>query len=292
MKPEDKIFFEKLVADFNYISDYISDLLQKDVDLDSTKTYSIDYSSFPFLQKSEYLDIKTQIISDSSLATLARVRGDFIEFCRCLCLQIELLLSYFYINRSDIPNVLSSRLTNFLENFCSSPINKDIRERLYSAIQIRNIASHRDTTGFPIEKRIERAGNIVYLYFKNMNHENNKNQINKNLENQIQSESNNDWNYIRVSYGHDSKSRSLKNYGFACVDIYGVRLDLEADDVKSKVEETLRKVYPQYGKDIKIDFNKKRPQKNELNDFFVEKDYDKLQEAFLWFLRDFNKHCS
>jgi len=284
MKPEVKKFFEKLQADINSMSSYLNLILSETVDLDSSKIYIIDYSQYSFFKVEENLRIKSQIDYDSALATQARIRGDFIEFCRCLCLQLELLLSHFYSNRENDPRYLRSRFTHFIKEVGTTPVDKeDIRQRLYWAIDIRNVASHRDTSGFPIEKRIEKKGNTICLYLKRMKEENPET-MKKKLQALLEYS---DWDAVSVTYKEKGD-----NGGYAYVDIFGVKLDLTRDEVRNRLEKLFQKVYPKYGENIQVMLNQKQAQKNDLNRFFLDSNYDQLQESFLWFLDKLNKYYS
>lgn len=147
-------------------------------------TKNIDYLSIDYLKKNP--ELREQLEEDFVMMCRARLKDDFIEFCRRATLQIELIIDKFIkeleqagkisVNRDQSnPNIINSiQISNdnneykgYFHNkfdFCLDYIQKnmvesyekqeqkiikrlnDNREIIHNCIELRNRASHRDSS--------------------------------------------------------------------------------------------------------------------------------------------------
>lgn len=147
----------------------------------------IDYENYPnitnFLDEADYYSdsaylnnhpsLNKQLQYDNRMMVRARNRGDFIEFCRCVGLQIELILYDFFLelqrkqpdrfifekdkygnlssvkfdNDEEEINTLRKKLDVSLKIIKNISLSKSykISSVVSNVIEARNIASHRDT---------------------------------------------------------------------------------------------------------------------------------------------------
>lgn len=276
---EVKLILEKLQFDTSQQLTYLNSIIDEEINIDCSKTFIVDYSQFNFLRKNA--DIKKQIENDAYLAFKARVKDDFVEFCRCISLQLEVITDYFYnylyTDTTEIPP-LKGRIKPFLEIICKDKVKKESKDIIYDIIDLRNIASHRDTFNLPINKQIEKKGRAVHLYVNNLKKEDQR-KMQKDIQDTVQSCHSN-WN-IRVNYIPNRNPDTA----FAYIDIYNTDLSLSADQVKKQVSKKIYGIKDRFSnnENFTVDFNKREKSSNRLMTFFTESEsnYTKISSILL-----------
>jgi hypothetical protein len=276
MKSEIKDALERLQFDTSQVLNYLQNIIHEEVSIDHSKTFIVDYSQYNFLKDNP--QIKKQIENDSYLAFKARIRDDFVEFCRCISLQLEILTDYFCKLDSNTNETLlypKQRIKPFLERVCNNELDDESRNTIYCILDLRNIASHRDTSNLPIEEQIAKRNNAVHLYINNLKQEEEKRMADS-LKETIKH--NSDW-VVKVTY----KKNGINSFGYAYVDILNIDNNLSANEVKEKAKNNLVNVNARFSdqQDIKVEFNRKGASSNQLNSFFKESDYIKTQKILL-----------
>lgn len=275
MQSEVKYALERLQFDTSQVLHYLQNIIHEEISIDHSNAFIVDYSQFNFLK--DKVQIKRQIENDSYLAFKARIRDDFVEFCRCISLQLEILTDYFYKldSNTNEPPYLKQRIKHFLEKVGNNQLDNESRDAIYHIIDLRNIASHRNTSNFPIEKQIAKQDNAVHLYINNLKQEEEKT-MDDSLKKTIKH--NSDWS-VRVKY----KKNGRNGFGYAYVDIFNVDNNLSANEVKEKAKNNLINVNARFCHQqcIKVEFNRKGYSSNKLNTFFKESNYRKTQNILL-----------
>lgn len=148
-------------------------------------TEEIGYSEIDYLKKNK--DLREQLEHDFRMMSRARLRDDFLEFCRYATLQIELIIDQFIeelerggkinIERGEYNKIDSIQYSNqnykgtnrYKIQFCldfmrsSSKGNENIiaeynqyKDIIDKIFRLRNLASHRGASPINIEYRLER----------------------------------------------------------------------------------------------------------------------------------------
>jgi len=269
---EIKNALERLQFDTNQVLHYLQNIINKEISIDNSNTFIVDYSQYNFLRDNP--QIKKQIENDSYLAFKARIRDDFVEFCRCISLQLEILTDYFCkldSNTNEAP-YLKKRIKPFLDKVCNDELDDKYKDAIYRIIDLRNIASHRDTSDLPIEEQIAKQENAVHLFISNLKQEE-KTKMEEDLKSIINYNSN--WD-VKVYY---------KNRRFAFVHILNIDINSNKDKVIEQVRKNIRSISERISnnKDVKINLHKdyKDGASNKLNDFFKKSDYRETQDILL-----------
>lgn len=271
MQSNVKNALERLQFDTSQILDYLQNIINEEISIDNSNTFIVDYSQYNFLQNNT--KIKEQIEKDSYFAFKARIRDDFVEFCRCISLQLEILTDYFCKLDSNTHETLypKQRIKPFLERVCNNKLDDESKDAIYRILDLRNIASHRDTSNLPIEEQIGKKENAVHLFINNLKQEE-QDKMEKELEQTIKY--NSDWN-VKVYY--------KKDRGFAFVDIYNIDRHLNKNKVREQVKKNIISISEKFSnnKYVKVDLHKKEAYSNKLNTFFQKSDYRKIQNILL-----------
>jgi hypothetical protein len=177
-RPQDP--FIEVISKLKKIEDYI-----KVIDYENYPNITSYLNEADYYSDSRYLkdhpSLSKQLQYDNRMMIRARNRDDFIEFCRCVGLQIELILHNFFLelqhkqpdrfkfekdkygdlvsvkfdNDQQEINTLRKRLDislKIIQDISLSKSNK-ISSVMSNVIKARNIASHRDTKNNTISEK-------------------------------------------------------------------------------------------------------------------------------------------
>ncbi|MCF2145806.1 hypothetical protein IQ276_004895 [Desmonostoc muscorum LEGE 12446] len=157
---------------------YIEKLSKEEIKIDSQKIFIIDYSSYLWLNLPENSEIKKQLDEYNQQSINDIINDDFVEFCRKIYLQIEILLNQFILKEhgsdrtKDISYYKKTRLNDFFQSINNSQLNFKYENEDYKIIthimDIRDVASHGDLNGKPIKERIEDKGKSIKIYLKSL----------------------------------------------------------------------------------------------------------------------------
>lgn len=285
MQPEVEKLFERLQTEIDRISTYIQTVLDAENDLGINQVKLISFLEYNFFREKKNSSIKELIEHDYHSAIKAKIQGDFVEFCRYICLQLELLLSRLYWNNTEVSSSLTARYHKFIKQ-SKTPVHRDLKSVIPNAITIRNIASHRDIIA-PVDIRIKRQGNVAYLIIDNLEPDR-ETDIKEDLRNLCRDRR---WNTATVNISE--KYGNCRAY----VDVSCIDLELTPDDVRNDIEQRIREVHERFGRNVQVEFNSdKQPdsnelnKNNELNQFFLDSNYEELIEALLWFIKAFEQY--
>ena len=135
----------------------------------------IDHNTLDYLKKNEGL--RKQLEFDYRMMIKARIEDDFLEFCRYATFQIELLIDVFIksqeqygkisIERGDFGEIKLIRVGGDRTyegkimkklDFCLDSIQIDNKVEIITVIKniinLRNVVSHRDSSGTTVDSRI------------------------------------------------------------------------------------------------------------------------------------------
>jgi hypothetical protein len=188
-----------------------------------------NYSKYVYLKQSDKLNLKKQLIFDNVMEALAKNRGDFFEYSRYKCLQLELLLdTLFYDKYQDRyqDKSLYHRFKHFINdpNLNFTQLQKDDWGKyIYPLIEVRNIASHRDKNGL-LSERIERKVNSFHLKLTHLKVFDSEIDTQQNIQKFIKSRN---WEEVKV----DFLRNNFNNNYYAFIDLYQVNLELNLEDI-------------------------------------------------------------
>ena len=275
---EVKLILVKFQFDTSQQLTYLNSIIDEEINIDCSKTFIVDYSQFDFLRKNA--DIKKQIENDAYLAFNARVKDDFLEFCRCASLQLEVLTDYYYnylyTDTTKVPP-LKGRIKPFLEIICKNQVKKESKDIIYHIIDLRNIASHRDALNLPIDKQIEKKGRAVHLYVNNLKKEDQR-KMQDNIRYTVESCHSN-WD-VRVKYINRNSDPA-----FAYINIYNTDLNLSEYEVKKQVSNKIYSIKNTFSnnKNFTVNFNKREKSSNRLMTFFTESESNYMKVSNIVF---------
>lgn len=167
---------EEIHVTLKNIATYIQKIVKEEIKIDSEKIALIDYSNFAALHKPVNSEIKKRLEDYNRQAVQAAIADNFVDFCRCIYLQIEILLNKFIViefgkqKTNDWEYYKKARLADFIKVTCGcNPYDLEEYEIIKNIMDIRDIASHSDHNGKSIEERVEAKGKSINIYLNQLN---------------------------------------------------------------------------------------------------------------------------
>ncbi|OUL30520.1 hypothetical protein [Nostoc sp. 106C] len=275
---------KQINSNLENISLYIERLSKEEIKIDSQKIFIIDYSSYLWLNLTENSEIKKQLEEYNQQSINDIINDDFVEFCRKIYLQIEILLNQFILKQygidriQDISYSKKAKLADFLKIINSNKVNFKLYENedykiITSIMDIRDIASHGDLDGKSIKERIEAKGKSIKVRLKSL-----KEGIHKE---EIQT--------LFIQFVLNQKGIKVSGRieeGWAYITLYNLKNSfLDAEKVVNEITNNLSILQYKLGRNVKVFPDAKQPQ-NELKEFFDKKDYQKIHKTVNWFVKE------
>jgi hypothetical protein len=145
------IIQQKILEQINFnlqsISLYIEKLSKAEIKLDSNKIDLIDYSNHEWLNMLEYQDLKKRLEEYNEQSTDASMKNNFAEYCRKVCLQIEILVNKFTEKQCGDEKLQDSQYKKLRDFFKTAKENfNQYQDREYTALPgvMRYISSGQD----------------------------------------------------------------------------------------------------------------------------------------------------
>ncbi|MBD2663751.1 hypothetical protein B6N60_01360 [Richelia sinica FACHB-800] len=282
-----KILLEQINLNLQSIFLYIEKLTREEIKIDSTKIYLIDYSNHEWLNISAYQSMKEELEKENQEAVNAIMNKDFGEYCRKLCLQIEILLNKF-IMEYDKDNIQDTESSKFKRlNFFFKRVkeeDKQYKKTITNIMNIRDISSHGDSKGRSISNRVEIKGKSIKIKLEKLK----KTLLKEEVQN-IFSE------FIDYRHpGNPNITGDIKQ-GYAYILLYNLKDEyFDSHSIIKHIENNRRLVYQhKLGNDFKIVLDKYQPE-NELKRFFdeQEKNYTTIRDTMNWFIQEIGKHLT
>ncbi|BDI18496.1 hypothetical protein ANSO36C_42980 [Nostoc cf. commune SO-36] len=274
---------QELNCNLKNIALYLDKLTREEIKIDSSKIFLIDYSQYLWLNQSENDQLRKQLEEYNRQSVHDIINDDFIEFCRKIYLQIEILLNQFIAKEygndkiQDNSYYKKNKLADFFkainskkENF--NPYDHEEYKMIINIMDIRDVASHGDWNGKSIEERIE-AKRKIKIGFRNLD----KNKITEEKLKKI---------FFKFLINPEKNIKIYNNFGqgWAYITLGNLKNEfLDVDKVLNDVRSNLKILQYQLGNKVEIFADNKQPQ-NYLKDFFKQKDYQKIHNTMNWFI--------
>lgn len=276
-----KTLLEQINLNLQGISSYIEKLSMEEIKIDSTKIYLIDYSIHEWLNISKYQSMRETLEKENQEAVNAIMNKDFGEYCRRVCLQIEVLLNNFIMkyDKDNIQDTKSSkfkRLNYFFENVREE--DKKYKKIINNIMNIRDIASHGDSKGRSISDRVEIKGKRITIKLQELK----KTLFKKEIQ---------DIFSRFVNYRHQSNPNITGELekGYAYIILYDLKDEyFDSNSIVEHIESNRSTYRHSLGNDFKIFLHKPQPQ-NELKYFFEQQDYSQTKNTMNWFIQEIGK---
>ncbi|MEI6444020.1 MAG: hypothetical protein WCO29_13065 [Nostocales cyanobacterium ELA583] len=287
------IIQQKILEQINFnlqsISLYIEKLSKAEIKLDSNKIDLIDYSNHEWLNMLEYQDLKKRLEEYNEQSTDASMKNNFAEYCRKVCLQIEILVNKFTEKRCGDEKLQDSQYKKLRDFFKTAKENfNQYQDREYKLIsyimEIRNVGSHGDHNGRSILQRIELKGKSIKIKLQKTNNTVSLKEI-QNIFSEFVSyydkynpKTNNPRITDRTEEGYIVITLSnLKDKYFDC------------NSIIHYIESNRTTLRHKLGNEFKI-LPDKHQHPNELKIFFEQQDYAEIKHTMNWFIQEIGKH--
>ncbi|MDD1413942.1 hypothetical protein MEN41_04510 [Dolichospermum sp. ST_con] len=174
-----KTLLEQINLNLQGISSYIENLSREEIKLDSNQIFLIDYSTYKWLNTLPYQDIITRLEEYNQKSVNAIMKNDFVEYCRQVYLQIEILLDKLISLKFGQEKTEDNNYTKIKKlkdcfklvrggerNFQS---HEDKEYNLITYIMtIRDIVSHTNFNGKSLAERVESQGKVIEIKLTNL----------------------------------------------------------------------------------------------------------------------------
>lgn len=260
------------------ISSYIEKISKQEIKLDSNKIYLIDYSTYDWLKGSEKEEIRQSLEEYNQQLCHHIIRDDFVQYCRTIYLQIEILLNLYDQSQNSKFNKLKCifiKLRGGEEKF------KSYNDKQYNIIthimNIRDIASHPDPNGKSIPERVEYKGKSIEVKLENLKNEVSKNDI-KSIFNE----------FVNIA----DKNLDIKHKGqYAYIKMYKLKDKyLIHDSIIEYINSQKNLLRHKLGYNFEAIACSRQPE-NKLKKFFEEKNYQDVRETLDWFVKEIGNLC-
>ncbi|QOV22098.1 hypothetical protein [Anabaenopsis elenkinii] len=261
------------------ISSYIEKISKQEIKLDSNKIYLIDYSTYDWLKGSEKEEIRQSLEEYNQQLCHHIISDDFVQYCRTIYLQIEILLNLYDQSQN-------SKFKKLKSIFVSLRVGKEkfnyYNDKEYNIIthimDIRDIASHPDTNGKSIPERVEYKGKSIEVKLENLKNEVSKNDI-KSIFNEF------------VNIARD-KNPDIKHKGqYAYITMYELKPKYLIHDSIIEYINNQKDIFRyKLGDNFKAIACSPQPE-NKLKKFFEEKNYQDVRETLDWFVKEIGNLC-
>ncbi|MEH2354045.1 hypothetical protein [Nostoc sp.] len=273
---------EQINFSLKNIALYLDKLTREEIKIDSSKIPLIDYSHYLWLNKPENDELRKQLEEYNSQSINDIINDDFVEFCRKIYLQIEILLDQFIAKQYGSDKVKDklyykkTRLADFFKVINGSPENFKARSyEQYNIItcimDIRDVASHGDWNGKSIEERIEAKGKSIKISLSLLKYDFTKTEINDIFSLYLV-------NKKAISIYEDLEKRTANIILYDLKDTFS-----SVEEVVSHIINNLNLLHYKLGNKVEVIPSKTQPQ-NKLKEFFDKKDYQKIYETIKWFI--------
>ena len=276
-----KTLLEQINLNLQSISLYIEKLSREEINIDSTKIYLIDYSNHEWLNISKYQSMRETLEKENQEAVNAIMNKDFGEYCRRVCLQIEILLNKFIMeygkdNIQDTESSKFKRLNIFFKNVKEE--DKQYKKTITNIMNIRDIASHGDSKGRSISDRVEIKGKRITIKLQEL-----KKTLSKKEIQDIFSR------FVDYRHQFNPNITGELEKGYAYIILYDLKDEyFDSNSIVEHIESNKSTYRHSLGNDFKIFLHKPQPQ-NELKYFFEQQDYSQTKNTMNWFIEEVGK---
>ncbi|MBD2409162.1 hypothetical protein FACHB389_24345 [Nostoc calcicola FACHB-389] len=275
---------EQINFNLKNIALYLDKLTREEIQIDSNKIPIIDYSQYLWLNLPENNSLREQLEQYNIQSVNDIINDDFVEFCRRIYLQIEILLDQFIANEYGNDKIQNNsyskweRLTYFFEVIKggSEKFNKKSCEE-YNIItfimNIRDVASHGDWNGKSIEERIEGKGKSIKISLNLLKDNFTITEINEIFSLYVVNKKG-----VIIYDNLEKRTADIILYGLKDT-FYNV------EDVVNDIINNLSLLQYKLGNKVEVIPHRSQPQ-NKLKEFFDKKDYQKIHETIKWFIKE------
>jgi hypothetical protein len=274
---------------------YIGKLSKEEIQLDCNKIYWIDYESHKWLNTSEHEYLISRLEEYNKQSANAIIENDFVEYCRTVCLQIEVLLNKFIVENYGDNNLQYSEFSKFnkLQDFFkivreNFNIYEDPEYKIVTNIMsIRDIASHGDYNGtFLVEKMIDLKGKFIEIRLDNLDNKINKAILEERILN-LFSEFVMDKKRLKVKLYAKQGTFYFYAYVKMMFNLKNTYLDYQL--IKNYLDDKNHHNYLKLQLGNEFTYSKSK-EHNELKDFFEQQDYAQIKHTMNWFIQEIGKH--
>ena len=268
------------------ISSYIEKISKQELKLDLNKIYLIDYSNCDWLNGSDKEKIRQSLEEYNQQLCHHMISDDFVQYCRTIYLQIEILLNLYDQSENSKFKKLKCifiKLRGGEENFKS--YNDKEYKTITHIMNIRDIASHTDPNGKSIAERVELKGKRIKIWIGEIDRkidENNIIKLKKNIHSKFCSDRSKPEGSVIIT---DETEK-----GYLYITVYDLKDINSTDNDLLKYIEQILNIY-QYLLGEKPRLEEKK-QTNELKKFFEEKNYQDVLETLDWFVREIGDYVN
>ncbi|AFZ23439.1 hypothetical protein Cylst_1133 [Cylindrospermum stagnale PCC 7417] len=286
---------QKILEQINFnlqsISLYIEKLSREEIKLDSNKIQLIDYSIYEWLNILENEELK-KILEEYNQQSLNDImNNNFVEYCRKIYLQIEILVNTFIIQKYGYNNIQDNnytkirRLQDFFylvrggeENFKKSKYKDKEYKTITHIMDIRDIASHTDYNGKSLAERVDLKGKSIKIKLQKL-----KNNISKEEIQGIFSEF--------VLYKNGVSIRGRLEEGYAYIQLFNLKDTYFNSQLVINYISTNYSILRHRLGNFEYDLDNDQPL-NELKAFFEQQDYQKIKYTMNWFIQEIGNHLN
>ncbi|MBD2455650.1 hypothetical protein H6G80_16370 [Nostoc sp. FACHB-87] len=277
--------FENINSNLKNLSSFFDKLSKQEIKIDSSRIYIIDYSQYLWLNLPKHNGIKKQLEEYNQQSINALINDDFPEFCRKVYMQIEILLNQFTLKQSGAVKTQEpdyykkSKLYDFFKIINNNPDDfnpYDYPEYKIIAfiMDIRDFASHGDTSGKSLSDRVEAKGKTIRIEFKKLKNNTIENNIQKLFTQYVANENP---NFVKIKIDNQT--------GWASIQLTNLKDNfLTSDKIVSDIKPTLKALRHQFGNNVEV-VKAKKQFPNELKDFFDQKNYQTINQTMNWFVK-------
>jgi hypothetical protein len=287
-----KTLLEKINLNLQSISSYIKKLSREEIKLDSTQIFLIDYSTHEWLNTLPYQDIITRLEEYNQESVNAIMKNDFVEYCRQVYLQIEILLDKLINLKFGQEKTEDNNYTKIKKlkdcfklvrggerNFKS---HEDKEYNLITCIMtIRDIVSHTNFNGKSLAERVESQGKVIEIKLTNLEKMNSNVDLYEEIK-IIFSEFVIDKKWLKICYKNGETYAFITMYRLK--DTY-----LDYKIIKNYLDINFKIFKYHLGNNFKSSL---RQDSNELKDFFEKQDYARIKDTMNWFIAEIGKHLT
>ena len=275
---------EQINCNLNNIALYLDKLAREEITIDSSKIPLIDYSQYLWLNQSENDELRKQLEEYNRQSVNDIINDNFIEFCRKIYLQIEILLDQFIAKQYGNDRIIDKsyykkiKLADFFKVINGSPDNfkpnsYDQYNIIACIMDIRDVASHGDWNGKSIEERIEAKGKSIKISLNFLKSDFTTTEINDIFSLYVVNKKG-----IKIYENFERRTANIILYGLKDT-FYNV------EEVVDDIITNLNLLQYKLGNKVEVIPHRSQPQ-NKLKEFFDKKDYQKIHETIKWFIKE------
>ncbi|MBD2250240.1 hypothetical protein [Nostoc parmelioides] len=272
------------------ISSYIEKLSSEDIKIDENKIHLFDYSIYKWLNKLENQELRKRLEEFNEQSANHLISDNFVEFCRYVYLQIEILLDKFTDHNSperkqDSNYNKINKLKDFFKVIRGGEQNfKSYEDKEYKMIthimNIRDIASHADSNGKSLTERVEAKGKSIKIILQNLNNSISQEDI-KNIFFEF---------VIKKNSMIITVKKPEKGLSYAYIQLFDLKYEyLNYNSIHNYIESNLNILGHRLGNKVKVSLNKEQPT-NELKIFYEKKDYQQIEQTLNWFIQQIDNY--